>query len=56
VVYKGKIYTYYKAAYDKWPDVRDKYAVGLGLAIAEDPLGSFVKANGKVDIFASCPP
>ena len=31
VVYKDKIYTYYKAAYNKWPDVRDKYAVGLGL-------------------------
>ena len=43
VVYKGKIYTYYKAAFNKWPDVRDKYAVGLGLAIAEDPLGPFVK-------------
>lgn len=43
IVYKGKIYTYYKAAYNKWPDVRDKYAVGLGLAIAEDPLGPFVK-------------
>jgi hypothetical protein len=24
VVYKGKIYTHYKAAYNKWPDVRDK--------------------------------
>jgi len=43
VVYKGKIYTYYKAAYNKWPDVRDKYAVGLGLAVADDPLGPFVK-------------
>ena len=43
LVYKGKIYTYYKAAYNKWPDVRDKYMVGLGLAIAEDPLGPFVK-------------
>lgn len=43
IVYGGKIYTYYKAAYNKWPDVRDKYMVGLGLAIAEDPLGPFVK-------------
>lgn len=44
VVYKGKIYTYYKAAYNKWPDVRDKYAVGLGLAIAEHPLGPYEKS------------
>ncbi len=43
IVYKGKIYLYYKAAYNKWPDVRDKYAVGHGLAIAENPLGPFVK-------------
>ena len=45
VVYKGKIYTYYKAAYNKWPDIRDKYAVGLGLAIAEHPLGPYVKSR-----------
>jgi hypothetical protein len=43
IVYRGKIYTYYKAAYNKWSKIRDKYAVGLGLAIAEDPLGPFVK-------------
>tara|TARA_R110000851_G_scaffold118411_5_gene245834 strand:+ start:5211 stop:6512 length:1302 start_codon:yes stop_codon:yes gene_type:complete len=43
IVYKGKIYLYYKAAYNKWPDIRDKYAVGHGLAIAEDPLGPFEK-------------
>ncbi|RMF89280.1 MAG: glycoside hydrolase [Planctomycetota bacterium] len=43
IVYRGKIYLYYKAAYNKWPDVRDKYMVGLGLAIADDPLGPFVK-------------
>ncbi|TWT80782.1 hypothetical protein CA13_22280 [Planctomycetes bacterium CA13] len=43
VVYKGKIYTYYKAAYNKWPDIRDKYAVAHGLAIADDPLGPFLK-------------
>lgn len=43
IVYKGKIYLYYKAAYNKWPDIRDKYAVGHGLAIADDPLGPFEK-------------
>ena len=43
IVYRGKIYLYYKAAYNKWPDIRDKYAVGHGLAIAEGPLGPFVK-------------
>lgn len=43
IVYKGKIYAYYKAAFNKWPDVRDKYMVGLGLAIADDPLGPFRK-------------
>ncbi|MBK1878959.1 glycoside hydrolase family 117 protein [Pelagicoccus mobilis] len=43
IVYNGKIYLYYKAAYNKWPDVRDKYAVAHGLAIAEDPLGPFEK-------------
>ena len=43
LVFRDKIYLYYKAAYNKWPDVRDKYAVGQGLAIAEDPLGPFVK-------------
>ncbi|MHB8900866.1 MAG: glycoside hydrolase family 117 protein [Thermoguttaceae bacterium] len=45
IVYRGKIYTYYKAAYNKWPDVRDQYMVGLGLAIAEDPLGPYVKSR-----------
>ncbi|SIS48843.1 Glycosyl hydrolases family 43 [Zobellia uliginosa] len=43
IVYKGKIYLYYKAAYNKWPDIRDKYAVGHGLVIADDPLGPFEK-------------
>ncbi len=43
VVYRGKIYAYYKSAYNKWPDLRDKYAVAHGLAIADDPLGPFVK-------------
>ncbi|MCR9064001.1 MAG: glycoside hydrolase [Cytophagales bacterium] len=43
IVYKGKIYLYYKAAYNKWPDLRDKYAVAHGLVIADNPLGPFVK-------------
>lgn len=43
IVFNGKIYIYYKAAYNKWPDNRDKYAVAHGLAIAEDPLGPFEK-------------
>lgn len=43
IVFKGKIYLYYKAAFNKWPDIRDKYAVGNGLAIADDPLGPFKK-------------
>ncbi|NJB37776.1 glycoside hydrolase family 117 protein [Croceivirga sp. JEA036] len=43
LVFNGKIYLYYKAAYNKWPDIRDKYAVGHGLAIAENPLGPFTK-------------
>lgn len=45
IVYQGRIHLYYKAAYNKWPDARDKYAVGLGLAIADDPLGPFVKSR-----------
>ncbi|CDF79835.1 glycoside hydrolase (GH117) [Formosa agariphila KMM 3901] len=43
VVYKGKIYIYYKAAYNKWPDNRTNYAVGHGLVIGENPLGPFTK-------------
>ena len=43
IVHKGKIYIYYKAAYNKWPDNRSNYAVGHGLVIAEDPLGPFTK-------------
>jgi len=43
IVYKGKIYLYYKAAYNKWPEVRDTYAVAHGLVIAENPLGPFQK-------------
>lgn len=43
IVYKGQIYLYYKAAYNKWPEKRDKYAVAHGLAIADNPLGPFEK-------------
>ncbi len=43
IVRDGKIYLYYKAAYNKWPEKRDKYAVGHGLAIADNPLGPFEK-------------
>lgn len=43
IVYKGKIYLYYKAAYNKWPDMRDEYAVAHGLVIAEDPFGPYEK-------------
>lgn len=44
LVYNGKIYLYYKGTYNKWIDKRDKYAVAIGLAIAEDPLGPFEKS------------
>ncbi|GGF36107.1 glycosyhydrolase [Echinicola rosea] len=43
IVYNGKIHLYYKAAYNKWPDKRDEYAVAHGLAIADDPYGPFEK-------------
>lgn len=43
IVYKGKIYIYYKAAYNKWPNDRTHYAVGHGLVIGENPLGPFKK-------------
>ncbi|WP_282036423.1 glycoside hydrolase family 117 protein [Saccharicrinis aurantiacus] len=43
IVFNGKIYLYYKGTYNKWEDKRDKYAVAVGLAIAEDPLGPFEK-------------
>lgn len=39
LVYKDKIYVYYKAAFGDRPD----YLVGNGLAIADDPLGPFTK-------------
>ncbi|WP_139958983.1 glycoside hydrolase family 117 protein [Flavicella sediminum] len=43
IVYNGKIHVYYKSAYNKWPHKRDKYAVGQGLAIADNPLGPYKK-------------
>lgn len=39
LVYQDKIYIYFKAAYGDRPD----YLVGNGLAMADDPLGPFVK-------------
>ena len=39
LVYKGKIYIYFKAAYGDRPD----YLVGNGLAIGDNPLGPFKK-------------
>ncbi|UXX77869.1 family 43 glycosylhydrolase [Reichenbachiella carrageenanivorans] len=39
LVYKGKIYLYYKAAFGDRPD----YLVANGLAIADNPLGPFEK-------------
>ena len=39
----GQIHLYYKAAYNKWPDIRDKYAVGNGPGIADHPFGPFGK-------------
>ncbi|MFI3319900.1 MAG: hypothetical protein SNH01_02840 [Rikenellaceae bacterium] len=45
IVYNGKIYLYFKSAFNKWPDVRDKYAVCHGVAIAESPYGPFVKSE-----------
>ena len=45
IVYHGKIFLYYKSAYNKWEDKRDKYAVAHGLAISDHPLGPFKKNN-----------
>lgn len=39
IVINNKIYVYYKAAFGDRPD----YLVGNGLAIADDPLGPFIK-------------
>nr|WP_206036272.1 glycoside hydrolase [Crateriforma spongiae] len=41
IVYRGKIHIYYKAAFNKWPDERKRYAVGHGLVTSDDPLGPF---------------
>ncbi|WP_282036424.1 glycoside hydrolase family 117 protein [Saccharicrinis aurantiacus] len=43
IIFNGKIHIYYKAAYNKWPDKRDKYAVGHGLVTSDNPLGPFEK-------------
>ncbi len=43
IVFNGKIHIYYKAAYNKWPDKRDKYAVAHGLVTSDNPLGPFEK-------------
>lgn len=43
IVRDGKIHLYYKAAFNKWPDVRNKYVVCHGLAIADNPFGPFEK-------------
>ncbi|MFI3321002.1 MAG: hypothetical protein R3Y50_00555 [Rikenellaceae bacterium] len=45
IVFNGKIYLYFKSAFNKWPDLRDKYAVCHGVAIAEDPAGPFEKCK-----------
>ncbi|MEO0965804.1 MAG: family 43 glycosylhydrolase [Planctomycetota bacterium] len=39
LVHDGKVYCYYKSAYDR----PDRLTLGLGLAIADDPLGPFEK-------------
>lgn len=43
IVFRDRIYLYYKAAFNKWPEIRDRYAVGHGLVISDDPLGPFEK-------------
>ncbi|WP_109830911.1 glycoside hydrolase family 117 protein [Reichenbachiella versicolor] len=43
IIFNGKIHIYYKAAYNKWPHLRDKYAVAHGLVTADNPLGPFEK-------------
>ncbi|MGY6648199.1 glycoside hydrolase family 117 protein [Wenyingzhuangia sp. IMCC45574] len=43
IVHNGKIYVYYKSAFNKWPDRRKEYVVGHGLAMADDPLGPYTK-------------
>ncbi|MGJ8682074.1 glycoside hydrolase family 117 protein [Paraglaciecola sp.] len=43
IVYKGKVYMYFKSTYNKWSDNRSNYHVAHGLAIADSPLGEFKK-------------
>lgn len=43
IVYNGKIYMYYKATYNKWPEKRDLYAVAHGVVIADNPFGPFTR-------------
>lgn len=43
IIFNGQIHIYYKAAYNKWPHKRDKYAVGHGLVRSDNPLGPFTK-------------
>lgn len=43
LVHDGKIYLYYKADFDKRPELKPSKIRMQGLAIAEDPLGPFVK-------------
>lgn len=43
LVHNGKIYLYYKSDFDKRPELNPSKIRMQGLAIAEDPLGPFVK-------------
>lgn len=43
LVHDGKVYLYYKADFDKRPELKPSKIRMQGLAIAEDPLGPFVK-------------
>ncbi|WP_199240642.1 family 43 glycosylhydrolase [Tamlana fucoidanivorans] len=43
LVHDGKIYLYYKGDFDKRPELKPSKIRMQGLAIAEDPLGPFVK-------------
>ena len=43
LVHDGKIYIYYKGDFDKRPELKPSKIRMQGLAIAEDPLGPFVK-------------
>ncbi|PKQ64275.1 glycoside hydrolase [Labilibaculum filiforme] len=43
LVHDGKIYLYYKGDFDKRPELKPSKIRMQGLAIAEDPLGPFIK-------------